>query len=672
LDRIPYPTDDLKTIPLVTRGDSDMDKLTPDLRKLYEQYTGDQRNPSQFAYSEEQLRLIFGIDANDPMPLVRVSIVLVYGKDISALAEAGIMVYSVHQDMVMAAVPVAGLLRLARNEAVHTVTVVQPTQNPALPQTANMSLAEKMLGQRGEGSFNAQGLTGKGVIVGVVDSGIDWTHGDFVSPDGESRIMYLWDMIDTSFDDSEGAIGSTAPIGVDFMGLDMDLRLGTLYSRDEITAALRDQGVCNSVDVVGHGTACASIAAGNGLATAYSVPAGTYAGLAPDADLMVCRAGDGSFESEYVKAVEWIADTAQSLGRPCVINLSLGGHGSAHDGNDAEEQILNQIAARPGVVICVSAGNEGRESFHTSGRFGPRVEGQMDVDSAPVELFVSEQTQLHAYFGSDDDWGFAIAGLDNFLVDEYGNPGVIYLQNIDDSLTLNVSDTLANMDLTEWFSAISFADASDSREVITVPVMPGSYQVAAFGTTWDVPDGSFDFYLPLYFQASFGRGAVQTRMVGSPGNADGVITVGSYDFRNTWINWADKSTTYNLELGNISDYSSPGYRIDGVIKPDLAAPGRFAISAMAVGSQMAQGGGDAHRTADGLHLAWQGTSASTPYVAGVVALMLEKNPGLDATTVKDILVRTATTDRQTGAVPNELWGYGKVNPEAALRATPAQ
>jgi subtilisin family serine protease len=161
-------------------------------------------------------------------------------------------------------------------------------------------------------------------------------------------------------------------------------------------------------------------------------------------------------------------------------------------------------------------------------------------------------------------------------------------------------------------------------------------------------------------------------MVGSPGNADGVITVGSYDFRNTWINWADKSTTYNLELGNISDYSSPGYRIDGVIKPDLAAPGRFAISAMAVGSQMAQGGGDAHRTADGLHLAWQGTSASTPYVAGVVALMLEKNPGLDATTVKDILVRTATTDRQTGAVPNELWGYGKVNPEAALRATPAQ
>jgi subtilisin family serine protease len=126
-------------------------------------------------------------------------------------------------------------------------------------------------------------------------------------------------------------------------------------------------------------------------------------------------------------------------------------------------------------------------------------------------------------------------------------------------------------------------------------------------------------------------------------------------------------TTYNLEVGGISDFSSPGYRRDGVVKPDVAAPGRFAVSAMAEGSEMA-GGGDAHITSDGYHLAWEGTSASSPYVTGVVALMLQKNPSLTARQAKEILVKTAGSDRQTGAVPNETWGNGKVNPEAALRA----
>ncbi|MBC8423730.1 S8 family serine peptidase [bacterium] len=671
LDRFPFPTDGLKTTPLETRGDSEMDKLTLELRKLYEQFTDDSRDPTQFAYSDEQLGILFGIAAGDPNPLVRVTIILGEGHDISALADAGIAVYSIHGDMVMADVPVLGLLRLVRNDAVKKVDSVDSARIPAPPTRTNASFADKVLGMRGEGDIDSQGLTGKGVIVGVVDSGIDWRHGDFRTPGGETRIMYLWDMVDTSYDDSGGTIGNEAPVGVDYMGLDLDIRQGALYTRDDINAALQGTGTCNSVDVVGHGAACASIAAGNGLATAYSVPAGTYAGLAPEADLMICRAGDGSFSNDYVKAVEWIADTARSLGRPCVINLSLGGHASAHDGNAAVELILNQVTMQPGVVVCASAGNEGRESFHTSGRFGPQVEGQMDVESAPVELFVSETTTLLAFYDSDDDWGFAIAGLDNYLVDEYGNPGLVYLKNVDDSLSMVVSDNMANVDLSEWTAALAFEDASVEREVLGVALPPGSYQVCAFSSTWDVVDGSFDFYLPLYSQASFGRGAVHTRMVGTPGNADGVITVGSYDFRNEWTNWSDKSTRYNLELGGISDYSSPGYRIDGVIKPDLVAPGRFAISAKAVDSQMASGGGDTHTTSDGLHLAWEGTSASSPYAAGVVALMLEKNPGLDAATVKNILVRTASSDKQTGAVPNEQWGYGKLNPEAALRATPS-
>ena len=75
-------------------------------------------------------------------------------------------------------------------------------------------------------------------------------------------------------------------------------------------------------------------------------------------------------------------------------------------------------------------------------------------------------------------------------------------------------------------------------------------------------------------------------------------------------------------------------------------------------------------TRDGFHIAWEGTSASTPYASGVIALMLQKNPNLDAEQVRQILIKTATSGGTVGAVPNTLWGWGKLNPTGAIKATP--
>ncbi len=167
---IPYPGDDMKAIPFQTRGDGDEDKLSPELRKLHEQVTGDRRNPSEFAYSDEQLQLLFSIDGDDPAPLVQVAITLAEGADVSVLTEARMAVLNEFGELVVGVIPVAGLLQLARIDEVVRVAPMKTTRNPAPPSRPRMSLADKLLGTRGEAEFDRQGLTGNGVIVGIIDS----------------------------------------------------------------------------------------------------------------------------------------------------------------------------------------------------------------------------------------------------------------------------------------------------------------------------------------------------------------------------------------------------------------------------------------------------------------------------------------------------------------------
>jgi subtilisin family serine protease len=668
---IRYPGDSTHLLVLPHRGEIALDKLAPELKVLYEQVTATGRQRPTRSYSDAQLELLFGIAPGTRNPVIQVSVKLMEGREDPRLPEI-LAIHGRGPGSLRGSIAVPALGKLAASDAVSSVRALKGASNPLPPTRPMAQSAPARSIKRGQGhEFDKQGMDGSGVIVAVVDTGIDWRHEDFLKPDGGTRLLYLWDFVDESWSESDGAIGATAPVGMPGLIFD-DVRFGTLYDRKQINAALAGGGTCNSEDLNGHGTACMSIAAGDGSATANGVAAGTWAGLAPGADLIAVRAGNGNFDDRYVHAVKWILDTAAELGRPCVVNLSLGGHYSSHDGHEEAEQLLNDLVGpeHPGAVICISAGNEGRSSFHAAGRFGPRRSGQMDVESAGIELFIKEQSELHAYFHVADDWGLAVAGLDKFLVDSAGNAGVAYVQTTPQDYDILLSDVLPVADYREWAQGVSVSDAGQGQKRITIPLPPGKYFAWAYSTSEDVSDGGFDFYLPFIANGSFGQGTTKTGMVGSPGNADRVITVGSYDFRNEWLNLTGQATRYNLELGGISDFSSPGYRRDGAIKPDIAGPGRFAVSAAAAGSQMAENAGDGRTTKDGRHLAWEGTSASTPYVAGVVALMLQKNPKLDADQVKEILHRSATGDRQTGAVPNGVWGYGKVNPEAALKMTP--
>lgn len=666
------------------RGSSDADKLSMPLKVLYRQFTSTRGGNSEGGeFSQQELSTLFGIAGEEKNPSIEVALSVEGAASTAALEKAGAKIRMRVGDLVYASVPVLALQRLAQQPAITSIKPMMGSTIPTPPQDQiNPQMMREMRQTRGErvaGDFDHQALTGKGVIVAVIDTGIDWSHEDFVNPDGTSRILYLYDLFDSSWTTSGGRIGSAPPL------VDQNNKpIGTLYSKAQINAALKGRGTVASKDVVGHGTACAGTAAGNGRATANGVLPGTYKGIAPEADLIIVKAenGEGGISNLGYYTVEWILNTAKSLGEPAVINMSFGSQYSSHEGDAPFERMIDNFVGpgKPGAVISVSAGNEGKDSFHAGGKFGPDRPGQADNFSSGIELFVtgSDGAKLISYFNINDDWGLAIMGHDNFFVDASGQPVVCYLSRVGEDIRGQLSKPAKTpQNFNQYFKEqVEFESASEKTHQVSVWLPKGTYHVYGFGASPKVTSGRFDLYLPFTHSGTFGKGNEERFMVGTPGNAANVITVGAYDFRGSWTNIEGTQTLYNMKTGTISDYSSPGFRRDNIVKPEVAAPATYTISPLSKDSTSMGRNRDgspnkANITDDGFHLAWAGTSASSPYTAGVIALMLQKNPTLTAAQVKEIFKKTAIRDDLTGATPNPYWGYGKLNPAAAIRDTAA-
>ena len=632
-------------------------------------------------------------EIGDPAPgttdVYEVAIHVAPEVDLKALTAAGASIQMRLGDTIYATVHVADMTQLSEVDGVNLIAPMPASQIPTPPKMPLQSSAKIGAGRDLDSSngdavkFDHRQLTGKGVIVGIVDTGIDWRHTDFMNSQGKTRIIYLWDIFDNSWDESNHTIGTKPPMNWSDTGKAM----GTVYTQEQINAAVEGQLKIPRTDSVGHGTACAGTAAGNDL------------GVAPDADLVIVNSHRDDIDNKEndgcggVLGAYWITQIAAQRNEPCSISLSFGGHECPHDGTAEFSRGFNLVVndgELPGASICASAGNEGEDSMHARGRFGParKIKDQkVEISNGfgtPIELFVTKSTTLAAIFDSRDDWMLRIAGLDKFLAGTETNPAYLDLYKSTtppkdtDGLELHGPKSVQAADQNAIIALrknkkISLDPPLNGSDFLKATLPPGSYVLGVTGRSEKVTHGVFDLYLPDVSDASFGRGADHKMIVGSPGDADDVITVGSYDFRNQWEN-VNGTTTYSdsISPGNISAYSSEGFRRDGAVKPDIAAPGQFTISALAVGSTLADDmGGSVAITKDGKHVAWAGTSASCPYTAGVIALMLQKNPRLTENQIKRILRDTADHDFDvTGAVPNGEWGYGKLNAEKALDKVP--
>ena len=213
-------------------------------------------------------------------------------------------------------------------------------------------------------------LLGKGVLIGIVDSGIDYENPDFRNADGTTRIFALWDQTIQNGKPPEG------------------YHIGTEFTSEQINEALSMEvkeeryRIVPSRDTSGHGTAVAGIAAGNGRGSKN----GKYRGVAPEAGLLIVRmggAGETGFPrtTQLMRGVDYIVRKAEELKKPVAINISFGNTYGSHDGTSLLERYLNTVSERWKNVICVGSGNEGTTAGHAAGEYrkGVMTEVQLAV-----------------------------------------------------------------------------------------------------------------------------------------------------------------------------------------------------------------------------------------------------------------------------------------------------
>ncbi|MBS1808764.1 MAG: S8 family serine peptidase [Acidobacteria bacterium] len=524
---------------------------------------------------------------------------------------------------------------------------VPPPPRAEIPKQRGQQEAEKII--RG----GLDGLTGKGVIIAIVDSGVDFRNPDFITYDAEgkpvSRLLYLWDTTSDAFDTKK--LGSKPPLSYPNKA-----SLGTLYTQQQLTAELRAQTPqIPATDLAGHGTACASVAAGNG----NNGKGKDYVkGVAPEADIIAIRAGgealangeagEGINNAWLLNALcGWLETVAGQ--QPLVVSCSFGGHYGGHDGQHVSERQLDVRFSpeKKSRALVIAAGNEGDFPIHAEAQFKKR-------DAAGLITWASDQpVRITFYFDTPHFKDIQIM------------PAIKASQANKKIATIVVAEGINP--ITEKYEMQVISAEKEAKKEGDI-FESGLFLFNSSGKPMKV-----DAYIE---GGAFVEGMSAAYLVGSPGVVKNAITVGSYDWNDlfdrqdqlvSYPSFCDKQTP--LVIGGLSCYSSPGFSRNGTVKPDIVAPGEIyhASYAKHLNGKGVYDGKGHPIDSTGNYMLFNGTSAATPYTAGVIALMFQQKPQLSVGELKGLLQQHATSNHLTGKVPNNWWGYGKLDLAAIRR-----
>ena len=612
-----------------------MSKLSPELRALVAEQSPETAHFTDTKYSH--IRTVQSEEHETLFPITFRT------TDIAGVKAAGIKTNSDYDGWSTARVTYDQLLELATMGQVQSV-FQGDLYYPALDLAVGESGADLVH----DGYLNNIAYDGSGVIILIIDTGIDWSHLDFRDPsdDTQSRILYIWDQTLTV----TGLEGTPEDRdGTNFSGLDYGVEYTQTHINDEIDGSAA--GFVRSVDSHSHGTLVASAAAGNGASLSNT----KYKGMAPGADLVIVRSGVNSFSDSNLKdALSYAQKIASTTGKAVVANLSLGSHNNAHDGTSTLEDALETfVASGNGRVAVVAAGNEGNDKIHVSGSVAASTTESLTFT---VPTYTANSGANNDYFSFELWWG-SNADIKAFVTSPNGQK---YQRTADQE------DSQGGTDGEIILYNKTDVDHDNSNRRIFFRIQDvNADSVPATGTwTLDVTNnaGTAQNYHGWLYTSTMGAsvtGGDSIYTIASPGTAASAITVAGHTARWRW--YSASGGTYGFSDTDLSDdiayFSSIGPTRDGSQKPDLSAPGRGVFAATSTDYTPVT----AYTiVADKYHLT-QGTSISSPIVTGAVALILDYNASLTAAQVKSLLTSNATADSYTGAVPNAEWGYGKLN-----------
>ncbi len=441
-------------------------------------------------------------------------------------------------------------------------------------------------------------LTGRGVFVAVIDTGIDIFHPDFIDDDGNTKIYELWDQ----------TVSGTPPSP--FVN-------GNVYTREEINAVLHSENgrrMFESRDNSGHGTHVASICAGRN-------------GVAPEAELIVVKLGDTRERgfprtTQMMTALQYVISTSSKLTKPVAINISYGHNYGDHRGNSLLETFVSQITGQWKCSICIGTGNEGNSGRHKQGKIAAKTETIL-FDIAPFE----QNLNLQIWKDFVDTFQMVLispSGTRHEITDQQGKSQYMYGNTM--IFVYNGYPTPYNVRQEIYFSFIPMEGEyieSGQWELQISPV--------------DIRNGEYQMWLPVSAGSNQETRFLEPDKVFTltiPSTARNVISVGAYDVR---------YQTY-------ADFSGRGDQKFCVNKPDLVAPGVGILAA-------AVGGGESVLSGTSMATPFVAGSAALLMEWGIIR---GNNPYLYGERMKAYFHRGARQMNGFRDYPNDEIGYGRL------------